>query len=224
MKSGQRFISHGRHYEIDQHGAIHQTDAKPFKYDENYVQTYNSADYLRESELLQSLRFAYCTLAHRGRIYSILDVGYGAGQFMRYARKYVDNVYGSDVTGVEVEGCMTLKQTNVNDPIGPGVDVVTFWDVLEHIQDLAFLSDLKCETIVISLPYCHLFEEEQEWFDNQYPHRKPDEHLRHFHPGSLARTMRHYGWNALTMPDFMEDVVRKSKHGLQNILTMAFKR
>ncbi len=219
MKPGERFISHGYHYEVNEHGAIEQLNPQPFKYDENYVQTYNSPDYLRESELLQSLRFAYCTLAHRNRINSILDIGYGAGQFMRYASKYVDHVHGADVTGVEIEGC------EVFDDIPDGsYDVITFWDCLEHIPDLEFLRDLKCKTIVISLPYCHLFEEEKEWFDNQYPHRKPNEHIRHFHPGSLSRTMRHYGWNALIMPDFMEDVVRKSKHGLQNILTMSFKR
>jgi len=214
----QTFTSHGREYEIDQFGAVHQLDAKPYKYDENYIQTYNSPEYLLESELLQSLRFSYCCLAHHGRITSILDVGYGAGQFMRYAIKYVPMVYGNDVTNVPIEGCEIVNCIELS------VDVITFWDCLEHIEDLSFLEKLNCKTIVISLPFCHIHSQGNEWFDNNYIHRKPDEHLRHFDKQSLAKTMRHYGWNELVMPDYFEDIVRKPKHGLQNILTMAFKR
>ena len=217
MKPGQTFTSHGHTYEIEESGAVHQTDAQPFVYDKKYTETYNTPEYLRESELLQVLRYAYCTMAFRGRITSILDVGYGAGQFMRFARKYTPLVYGKDLTGVEVEGCEIVSHY-------PKVDVITFWDVIEHYPSHEFLDDLQCKTIVISLPYCHIHTEGVEWFNNGYRHRKDSEHIFHFDPKSLAKMMRSHGWLALRLPTYMEDVVRKSTHGLQNIITLAFQR
>lgn len=218
MKPGDSFTSHGYDYVIDPHGAVKQMHPKPFKYDEKYVQTYNTPEYLRESELLQSLRYGYCTLAHGSRINSILDVGYGAGQFMRYARKYTTKVYGHDVTGLPVDECEIVDDMNTF------VDVVTFWDALEHMENLSFLDELNCLTVVVSLPYCHIHDEGIRWFENDYPHRKPNEHIRHFTPGSLGRTMDAHGWKTLWLPSQLEDAVRQSRHGLQNILTMAFKR
>jgi len=218
MKPGETFTSHGHTYEIEESGAVHQTDAQPFIYDKKYTETYNTPEYLRESELLQVLRYAYCTLAFRGRITSLLDVGYGAGQFMRFARKYTPLVYGYDVTGVQVEDCKIL------DFMDAAVDVVTFWDVWEHMEDHSFARDLKCNTLVISLPYCHIHTEGVEWFSNGYKHRKKNEHVYHHNPQSLENELRSLGWNLLNMPDYFEDVVRKSTHGLQNIHSAAFKR
>lgn len=102
-------------------------------------------------------------------------------------------------------------------------DVITMWDVLEHFPSVEFVRDLPCETLVLSLPYCHVITEGVEWFNEKYKHRKADEHIRHFNEFSLSFMMEHFGWKAISVSAH-EDIVRKSAHGLQNILSMAFKR
>ena len=211
-----RFFSHGYEYEIDQHGVINQINPQPYTYDESYTLTYDTESYKRQSDILQALRLGFVIASHGYHPQSILDYGYGNGAFMKFASQHTIKVYGYDVTGRQIEGCEIVEK------IKP-VDVITFWDCLEHIHDLSFVKTLPCHTLVISLPYCHYFTAGKEWFDDQYKHRKPNEHVHHFDRNSLQRCMQHYGWTAIAVSTH-EDIVRKSTHGLPNILTMAFKR
>jgi hypothetical protein len=211
-----KFISHGRKYETDKHGVIVQTDHRPFVYDPAYSSTYDKPEYTRQSELLQAMRYGFVSAAHGKPVNTLMDVGYGNGAFINFVKQHVPHVYGHDVTGVPLDGAYSMPEI-------VKADVITFWDVLEHFPNLDFVKDLPAETVCISLPYCHFLTEGKEWFDNQYPHRKPDEHIRHFNEWSLASLMESYGW-AHVATSTHEDIVRKSKHGLQNILSMAFKR
>ena len=210
-----KFTSHGRRYEIDQFGVVNQIDAKPYVYDDKYCATYDTEEYRRQSDLLQALRFGFIQAAHGKRIQSVLDCGYGNGAFMQFAKQHVPFVYGVDVTGINIENCYIM-------PEFVKADVYTFWDAFEHIPDLSFIRDVHCETVVISLPYCHMLTQGKDWFDN-YKHRKPDEHLHHFNEFSLGNLMLNYGWKRVAVSGH-EDIVRVSGHGLQNILTMAFKQ
>jgi hypothetical protein len=210
------FTSHGRHYEIDRFGVIVQTDPRPYTYDAAYSSTYDTEAYRRESEKLQALRLGFVIGACGGVPDSLLDVGYGNGAFMLFAKQVIPDVMGSDITGVDVPGCKIVDGM-------PPADAITFWDVLEHFPNVDFLADLPHEVLCVSLPYCHFHTEGPEWFAEKYKHRKPDEHIRHFDDQSLVSMMRHYGWQVTAISSH-EDIVRKSTHGLQNILTMAFKR
>lgn len=211
-----KFTSHDRKYEIDKFGVINQTDHRPFNYDDNYIRCYDGPDYIRETEKLQALRLGFVYGAHGARINTLIDVGYGNGAFMKFAKQNIPYIYGHDVTGVQIDGCLIM-------PDIIKANVLTMWDVLEHFADLSFVKDLPVETIVLSLPYCHLITEGKEWFDNNYHHRKPDEHLHHFNEFSLQALMCSLGWKTIAVSGH-EDIVRKSRHGLQNILSMAFKR
>lgn len=213
-----RFSSHGFEYRINEDGLITQINPQPFKYDAQYSSTYDTPEYQRASDVLQALRLGYILGVCIEKPLSLLDFGYGNGAFMKAARQCIDEVYGYDVTGVTVpEGCRVSHT-----PFAP-VDVMTFHDALEHIQDLSFLKDLRARVVVISLPFCHYFEAGQQWFDTAYKHRKPNEHIHHFTPSSLSRTMERYGFLPLGDYSSHEDIVRKSTHGWQpNILTMAF--
>jgi hypothetical protein len=211
-----KFESHGRKYGVDQYGVVTQLDHKPFTYDSAYAGVYDTEGYQRESEKLQAMRLGFVVGAHGRRPVSLLDIGYGNGAFMKYAKQRIDYVYGHDVTGVFVDNCYIMPEV-------VKADVVTAWDVLEHFADLNFVKDIPCETICLSLPYCHFITHGKEWFDNNYPHRKPDEHIRHFNEFSLGALMDSFGWKTIAVSDH-EDIVRKPKHGLQNILSMAFKR
>lgn len=207
---------HGRTYETDKFGVITQLDHRPYKYDADYSAIYDKPEYKSKSEILQAMRLGFVQGAHGSPVKTLMDVGYGNGAFIKFAQQYVPTVYGYDVTGVPLERAYKMPEL-VN------ADVYTFWDCLEHIPDCSFLKKLNCETICISLPYCHFHTEGLSWLERSYKHMKPDEHIRHFNEWSLAAFMGQYGWHSTTVSNH-EDIVRKSAHGLQNILSMAFKR
>ena len=212
-----KFTAKGRQYEVDKFG-VHQVDHKPFVYDKDYAGIYDSHEYVRGSEILQAMRYGFICSAHGRPINSIMEVGYGNGAFIKFVKRMnhslIINAY--DVTGVHIDGIF-IQDRIVN------ADVITFWDVIEHIPDLSFIKDLPHETICISLPYCHFMTEGKEWFENDYPHIKPDEHLHHFNELSLSFLMDSLGWTSTAIANH-EDGIRKTKHGLWNILSMAFKR
>lgn len=210
------FTVQGHCYSMDEFGAIHQVNAQPYTYDAAYSATYDTEAYRRQSDILQALRFGFITGAHGRPIRSLTDTGYGNGAFMKFARQCIPDVYGIDVTDVPVPAhCYRVKDYTK-------VDVITFWDCLEHISNISFLRTLPCETLAVSLPYCHINEQGIE-FVKQYKHMKPNEHLHHFDAPALEATLAKYGWRKVAWGAH-EDIVRKSAHPFQNILTMAFKR
>jgi hypothetical protein len=211
-----KFQVKGRKYQVDQFGVITQTDHRPYVYDAEYSATYDKPEYLRQAEILQAMRLGFAQGAHGKPILTLLDVGYGNGAFINFAKKHVPHVYGFDITGVPLDGAYQMPEL-------VKADVFTFWDVLEHFPDCSFLSTLPAETVCVSLPYCHFHTEGIQWLEKSYKHMKPDEHIRHFNEWSLPAFMKQYGWHPVSLSGH-EDVVRKSAHGLQNILTMAFKR
>lgn len=211
-----QFQVKGRKYKVDRFGVITQTDHHPYVYDADYSAVYDKPEYVRQSELLQAMRLGFAQGAHGKPIRTLLDVGYGNGAFINFAKKSVPHVYGFDITGVPLDGAYQMPEL-------VKADVFTFWDVLEHFPDCEFLRTLPTETVCVSLPYCHFHTEGVTWLEKSYKHMKPDEHIRHFNEWSLPAFIAQYGWHPVSLSAH-EDVVRKSAHGLQNILTMAFKR
>ncbi len=204
--------SDGVEYLKDQHG-IHQVNPKPFTYDANYCATYDTKQYREGNELLQALRLGFVIGAHGGVPESLADIGYGNGAFLYRCKDVIPKLYGKDVSGVVLKFIETVWNY-------PKCDVVTFWDCIEHIQDWNFLYDMPCETICISLPFCHF--DSVEWFDT-WKHRKPNEHVHHFNDKTLTEKMARYGWHPVASSKH-EDIVRIGVDDKQNILTMAFKR
>lgn len=214
-----KFTSHGFDYETDQHGVLCQINPQPYIYDEKYVATYDTPEYVAKNKALQLLRIGFVIASHGKEVDSLLDFGCGNGAFLAEATDYMGEVVGYDIA----EGKM-IKDVFKTDFLGFS-EVYTFWDALEHVHDLEFIRTLPCKTICVSLPYCHMNEirRDQAWFDKDYKHRKPNEHVRHFTPESLSAMMEHYGWKA-HITSFHEDIVRQSTHGLENILSMSFKK
>lgn len=211
-----KFKANGINYQVDMFGAVHQLDIEPYVYDAKYSSTYDTPEYKHQSEVLQALRISFAIASHGRPINSLLDIGYGNGAFMNFAKRTVKLVGGKDITGVSVpEGCF---QTDKYEP----VDVITFWDCLEHIPDLMFVRDLPAETIVISLPFCHLKDRGIEWFESEYHHLKKNEHLHHFDKDSLISFMDNMGWCLKSISN-LEDIVRQ-RDPEWNILTASFKR
>ena len=96
--------------------------------------------------------------------------------------------------------------------------MITFFDSLEHFEDIEFVKDLKCSYICISVPECHYYDD--EWFEN-WKHRRPNEHLWHFNHGSLVKFMYRMGYILISGSN-IEDTIRKNNKEESNILTCIF--
>jgi len=208
--------SDGAEYGMLESGAIKHLNPKPFTYDAAYSAIYDSPERVALSNQLQSLRYVFATAAHGRKISSITDVGYGNGAFMKFVQPLIPIVCGLDITDVPVPaGCRRIESYQP-------CDAITFHDCLEHFEDISFVKELPCETLVVSLPYCHYYTRGKDWFDKQYFHRKPSEHIWHFSGPALEVTMANFGWFKVAVSNH-EDIIRKRDEEW-NILSIAFKR
>lgn len=96
-----------------------------------------------------------------------------------------------------------------------------FFDVLEHLENIEIVKDLKCKYIFISLPWCHFLS--VDWFMN-WKHRRFDEHLWHFNDRSLDKFMNRMGFTRITNTSNIEDLIRKTSSEYPNILTCVYKK
>ena len=195
-------------------GVIKQVEIQKIPYDSNYIQKYNV---LGEKGRNMAFYRLGLILGNLGFIpNSILDVGYGNGDFLNACKTIIPNCYGSDISNYNVpDGC-----SFVNNIFDQEYDVITFFDSLEHFDDIYFLNKLKCKYIYITLPWCHYFDD--EWFKNWY-HRKPNEHLWHFNDKSLINFFKEQGYTNININNF-EDAIRKNNLPYSNILGGLFKK
>jgi len=201
-------------YNKTQDGVIYQVERKPFDYTGAYNNYYKE---IQDSTRYTSyLRLGYIVGSIGYIPKSILDVGYGTGAFLQACETEVKERYGHDISGWEVpSGCKFVDNILENH-----YDVITFFDSLEHMNDIEFVKDLNCNYICISVPDCHYFDD--KWFDN-WKHKKPDEHLWHFNKDSLKVFMNRMGYSVVNMCN-LEDVTRINNQDYTNILTGIFKK
>jgi len=202
----------GFQYYFDRHGVIHQLNPKPIEYTSEYVDTYRSEQYQKDSRRLQRIRLDFVIdqfeMVRERKPFTILDAGFGDGSFLRTAMTEIPTCYGLDVTGENVpEGCGTVNDYRYT------FDAVCFWDVFEHIEDLSFIKNLPASMVFMSMP-----DVSDKDFET-WKHRKPNEHLHHFTPFSLISLMLSYGWSCVSY-NHDEDEIRKGEP--KNIMSLAF--
>jgi len=204
-----------KNYEVDQYGVIHQQIRQPFVYDKNYIDI-SYGNLVQLTDEMAYLRLGYI-IGAIGRVpLSILDVGYGTGDFLKVCTRIVKQSAGHDLfRDLLPAGC-----DFVEDITARHYDVITFFDSLEHYPDIDFVKKLNCNYVIISLPWCHNIGD--AWFD-AWKHRKPDEHLHHFDLSSLTNFMRSQGFRLVGHSN-VEDTIRKSASTLPNILTAVFEQ
>jgi len=162
------------------------------------------------------LRLGYLLGVVGDNINNILDVGYGNGDFLKVAKNKIPNCFGFEVNDYLIpEECFP-----VTDIYEKEYDVVCFFDVLEHFENIYEVKQLKTKYIYISVPECHNFSD--EWF-LQWKHRRPDEHLWHFNLNSLSSFMSEIGFELISSSN-LEDTIRKPIDKNTNILTAIFKK
>jgi len=198
-----------------ENGVIKQDKVNVIKYDEDYVvNSYNS--YGELGLRMSNLRLGYL-IGSIGKVPdSILDVGYGNGDFLKTCTSIIPNCYGNDISGYEAPNGVSF----VDDITKEHYDVITFFDVLEHFEDIDFVADLNCNYILISVPWCHYISD--DWFEN-WKHRRPNEHIYHFNEKSLESFMESKGFKMINKSN-IEDSIRKPADENKNVLTAIFKK
>jgi hypothetical protein len=208
-------------YTINPDGIIHQIDIVDSlqTYDIDYVNTrYNTYGELGMQMAFYRLGYLLGNLKYTPK--SVLDIGYGNGDFLKACSTIIPECYGNDITNYQLPHSVQF----IDDIFSKHFDVITFFDVLEHFEDIEFVKNLKCDYVFISLPWCHYFSD--EWFEN-WKHRRPDEHLWHFDSNSLISFFDRMGFDLISISN-MEDAIRKDHSAIQNkysnILSGVFKK
>lgn len=199
-------------YRKHSNGVIEKIDKTHIEYTEDYTSNYDVYP-----STLSFSRLGYL-ISKLGQIpSSLLDVGYGNGDFLNQAKKVIAKCFGYDVANTNTPlGCE--KVFDLKDYY----EIICFFDSLEHFEDIDFVSDLNCKYIYISVPSCN-FGEDDEWFE-KWKHRKPSEHIWHFDETSLITFMKSKGFTLVDELSNFEDVIRVDKRYSPNIITGLFKK
>lgn len=214
-----------KNYNITSDGVIHQTEHTPYTYDVKYVED-RYVNIPQLTKLMSCIRLSYLRSALAGDGVTsvtgkkILDVGYGAGDFLSECRDFNMLAYGTDISGFPVP--RGVQFLNWGDVMRTEFDVVCFFDSLEHFSDLSDVGKLNTKYVYISLPWCHARELGDEWFYN-WKHRREGEHLHHFDEPALVEFFRACGYVKINTSD-VEDILRKPTTKHPNILSGVFKK
>lgn len=203
-------------YEVLKNGVIKQKNVikKIKSYDFDYVNnSYNQ--YGEKGPQMAGLRLGYLVATLGFIPTTILDVGYGNGDFLKVCKNVIES-YGNDISGYPVPEGVTFT----NNIFDKHYDVICFFDVLEHFEEIDFVKNLNCDYIYISLPWCHNLSD--EWF-YEWKHRRPDEHLWHFNQKSIQNFFDEMGFDMVDYSN-IEDLIRTTQNEHPNILTSIFKK
>ena len=202
-------------YDVDNNDVVFQIN--PSKVEYNYEYSARTGDSSVLGKNMAYLRYAHI-IGSIGHIpNSILDVGYGLGDFVDVCSEIIPECYANDIT----DAWPLPEKVKFTDNIfNRYYEVITFFDALEHFPDIYFLDRLNCSYVCISLPNCHYFND--EWFD-EWKHRKPNEHIWHFNETSMQKFMINQGYKLINFSN-VEDVIRKGNSNYSNILTGIFRK
>ena len=204
-------------YEIDKFGVIHQLNPNPFVYDKEYVDIRYGESLKDKIRQMSYLRYAYLIGIIKTVPTSILDVGYGDGDFLKVCSQSIINCFGNDLFDDHIPDKCTFVNNFEN-----SYDVITFFDSLEHFSDINFVKKLKCNHIMISVPWCVSSVVDDNFIN--WKHRRPNEHLHHFDNVSLNNFMEDCGYTMLEYSN-IEDMIRIPENLFApNILTAIFEK
>lgn len=154
----------------------------------------------------------------------LLDVGYGNGSFIREACQRGWKPSGNDVNPTQYPGVrqvpLPLDCTNRK----LAYRVITFWDCLEHFEELENIRTISNATdwIFLSFPKA---PDNYMFCPEMWKHHRPGEHHFHFTPQSLELIFSNERTKATVVyTGNPEDCIRgKARDGDTNILTVALR-
>jgi hypothetical protein len=197
-------------YYIDKYGILHQKEIQPFSKD--YGKERN--DYGEKSKYLSYLRLGWIISTIKlDKVNSILDVGFGNGDFLRVAQDFATNTFGYDLN------YKYLPPGSKPGNLLEKYNIITMFDSLEHFSNLNIIFNFNCDYLVVSIPNCK-YPFDDKWLLN-WKHLRPNEHLHHMNLISfLGFVSKDYAYMAHS---YFEDIIRKDKEQ-ENILTVCLKK
>lgn len=188
---------------------------KPVPYGLKYFQNYQRLAETKEGFLINDIRcnmvISWWHQQKGSQLPAVLDVGIGAGAFVSGMRHCGWDTFGSDVNPFAIKWLESHGWLHT----GQEVSVLTFWDVLEHIeQPKGLLDEYKAPWIFLSMP---IYEDEAAIFKSK--HFKPGEHCWYFTQSGLALFMQHMGYQCVEVNKKETVLV-----GRDEVFSFAFKR
>jgi 2-polyprenyl-3-methyl-5-hydroxy-6-metoxy-1,4-benzoquinol methylase len=191
-------------------------------YDEGYWKSQNPkvrgyADYAKEAALYLKTFALRMALVDRWTkpAARVLDVGCAAGYFLRVMQERGHDVHGVELSAaIAKEAVLTLgagrihtgtldEAVRAKDYAAHSFDLVTLWDVIEHLPDPQAVLRACRELIA---PGGRLLLETQNvasrwarWLGRRWHHYKHHEHLFHFTPDTIARLLGDCGFRTLAV-------------------------
>jgi hypothetical protein len=206
MIDGYEKLHRGHWYQYKELG-------NPVSYNVDYVATYNKYP----TEEMSRLRFDL--VDNIVDFKSVLDVGFGRGDFLKRCVEMGKTSFGHDISGYPIPEGATKSDTT------QPADLYTFFDCLEHFteRDLSiFLRNLPCKYLLVTLPLLH--EDLGGEHFRTWKHRKPGEHIHHFTEQGL-RILMEYSDYDIVYSGHPEDAIRGKLAGnLDNTLTIIGKK
>jgi hypothetical protein len=142
--------------------------------------------------------------ARKGRL---LDIGYGNGSFIKLSIMAGYDSFGKEVHGLS--GKYGIRESGLDE----SWDIITLFDSLEHMDSLDQIRNINSKLIIVSTPLRPTtFPSNLGW-----KHWKPGEHLHYFDRNGIEKI---WPRKKILMEADVEDVIRTSDNGQQNILTI----
>lgn len=189
------------------HGVAYQTDRSNLvAYDEAYYSKCAGYEGKEIADKINSGRINFVA-KHFGDG-KVVDVGIGSGEFI----KRRGNTWGHDVNPAGIEW---LKRNDLWAERLSSFGAVTFWDVLEHVEDPGiYLRQIQLHAFVfVSLPIFYALGAIR-----LSKHYRPNEHLYYWRPEGFVNWMDMHGFHLLEESDF------EIQAGRESIFSFAFKR
>lgn len=172
-------------------------------YDENYFEKYQR---LADTEMGREITQSRMDLVNRHYSGELCDVGIGCGQFVESM-----GCYGYDVNSSGIE--WLKKRNKYRDIYRAPVGALSFWDVLEHIDEPEKAVAMAKEWVFVSIPF---FESAEHITSSR--HFRKDEHIHYWtHNGFI----RWFSLNGFECEEFNDS---ESELGREGIRTYAFRR
>jgi len=184
-----------------------QKDPQPIEYGTTYIQTGYSNKPTRDMAWLRlGVVGQYITSGE------VIDIGYGDGEFVRQALKAEFDAKGFDVH-YDTTDIPTVKT------LPDSTDCLTFFDSIEHFDDLQNAFTCKARLIVVTVPHTPSVRPDEliTW-----RHYKPNEHLHYFTPASILSLFARNGYYLDALSN-VEDLIRKNKDQSPNTTTYIFR-
>jgi SAM-dependent methyltransferase len=150
----------------------------------------------------QNLRYKFSLLNHPKPDKNLLDIGCGAGDFLKFAKDRNLNIFGIEPNqkARKIAGLKLGNDTTIDSEISgfkQEFDYITLWHVLEHIPNLhetiwEIKAGLKPDgKLYIAVPNYRSFD--AKFYKNYWAGYDAPRHLWHFSPESLEKLFTSFG-------------------------------